>query len=397
MYEVLQLENLKEFSCIGDKCPDNCCHSWKVYINKTTYKKYKKNKNIKTDNLVIVNKDNINHYAEIKLKENGDCPFLSESGLCDIQKNYGKTMLSNVCRTYPQNLIKYNSRLERSIKLSCPAAVDLLFASTKPLEFSLTVDEDKTVAISENEDSKINDNFSNEDYFAFRSLTITILQYRDMNIKERLFALGKACYILDNLLESKEYSSAEIRAYINELESTFKEDPLFKAKEEYNFSGDEKYQIISKVIPILDDFLQGLSNKNKTEAYNIIQNGLVNIDKTTLEDVKNFKVNVLDKFFLENQYILEHYLVYKVFEEVFPKNSGSIMNAFNLMLNKLFMLYIYLIVLYKDCNKMDLDDFKNVLYFFERQLSHSKLKKIIINNLNSHMGVEWDILLDIIF
>lgn len=397
MYELLQLESLKDFSCIGGDCPDNCCHGWSIYINKPTYKKYKKSKDINIDNIVIIDKNNSNCYAEIKLKEDGNCPFLCESGLCGIHKNYGKNMLSGVCNIYPQNLVRYNDRVEKSIRLSCPAAVNLLFKSPNPLEFDLRVVEKKIVRLTENEDSKLNEHFSNEGYFAFRSLAITILQYRDISIKERLYALGRASYIIDNLIEAKEYSSEEIIAYIGELDSTFKKDTTFKMKEEINFNANEKFELIHKVLPILDEFLKSASNKNKTEAFDVIENGLANINKVTVEEMKNFKENVLDKFFLENQYVLEHYLVFKVFEEVFPKNSSSVMNAFNFMLNRLLMLYVYLVAMYKDYNKINLEDFKNVIYLFERQLSHSKFKKVVINSLNSHMKMEWDILLDIIF
>lgn len=396
MYQLLELESLKDFSCIGDKCPDNCCHSWKIYINKSTYKKYKKTKGIKTENLVVLNKNNSNKYAEINLKENGNCPFLSDSGLCDIHKNYGKNMLSDVCRIYPKTLTKYNGRLEKSIKLSCPAAVDLLFKSSNPLEFNLIEIKDKVVIISNNEDKKSNISFSNEGYFDLRSLAITILQYRDISIKERLYMLGKICYIIDNLVESKEYSSEEIQAYIRELGSTFKEDPTFKIKEEYNFNEDEKFELISKTLPLVDEFLKGANTRNKTKAFEPIRDKSIDVTKVTVSEIKNFKLNVLDKFLSDNQYVLEHYLVFKLFEEIFPKNSNSIMDSFNLILNKLLMLIVFMTIIYKDYNGINIEEFKTMLYMFERQFNHSKLKEIILTNLNMHMHLDWDILLDII-
>lgn len=397
MYELLQLENFKDFSCIGGECNDTCCHSWRIFINKATYKKYKKNKNIKADNLIIIDKNNSMNYAEIKLKEDGCCPFLEESGLCNIHKNYGPSMLSGVCKVYPQSLVKFNDRMERSIKLSCPAGIDLLFKSEEPLAFDVSLKKTTTVITTDNEDLKINESFSNEDYFAFRNLAIDIIQCRELNIKERLFILGKVSFIVSNLLESKEYDSAEIRAYINELNETFKTEEMLKSKEEFSFKNDEKYELISKIIPLLKDFLRISYNKNKTNTYNIIKNGIENIDNISVNQIKNFKVNVLDKFFNDNQYIIEHYLVCKMFEEVFPKNSNSIENAFDLMVNKLLMLYLYIIVMYSNSNTITLDDFKNVLYFFERQLSHTKLKNGIINNLNKYIGADWGIILDVMF
>lgn len=397
MYEILQLENFKEFSCTGDKCPDNCCHSWTVYINKATYKKYKKNKSIKSDNLVIIDKSNSGIYSEIKLKEDGNCPFLDETGLCDIHKNHGKNLLSDVCKIYPQKLTKFNNRLERSIRLSCPAAVDLLFKSKEPLEFNISIEDKKLSIVTSNEDLGVYENFKNDDFFTFRSLAITILQYREVSLKERLHILGKACDIVGELIKSNEYESSEIRAYVNELESTFKTEEMLKIKEEYIFKGNEKYELLSKIIPLTKDLFNENSNKNKTKNYDIIKKGLLDTNNIKPKDVMDFKTNVMDKFFSENEYLLEHYLVCKVFEDVFPKNSSSIENAFNLMLNKLLMLHLYLIILYKDYEKLRVDDFKDVLYFFERQLSHSDFKKKVINNLNSYINLDWSVLLELIF
>ena len=40
--KVLKPFYYDDFNCIANKCIDSCCVGWNVYIDKNTYKKYKK-------------------------------------------------------------------------------------------------------------------------------------------------------------------------------------------------------------------------------------------------------------------------------------------------------------------------------------------------------------------
>lgn len=398
MYEILELENLKEFHCTGNKCPDNCCHSWGIHIDKNTYKKYKKNKQIKMDNIKIVDRNNNRRYAMIKLNDKKYCPFFNSEGLCEIHKNHGHQMLSNVCRRYPKKEIYYNNRIEKSYVLSCPAVVDLLFKSKKPLEFSMSVITKKNYQIDKNKNDEIFENFKNEDFFALRSLAITIMQYRGLSIKERLYAIGKTCNIISELIKSNNYEAKEIRAYIYELETTFMNEPHLKMPQENMFKDNEQYDVIEKILPIIKEFLEKESfYKNKTEFKKRIDNQLSNIDNIKAKEIAKFKQNTLDEFFKEKEYLLEHYIVYKLFENIFPRESESIDLAFNMLLNNLLILTLCIIALYIDKEKLTLKDFKNSIYFFERKTGHSKINKTVLTNLNEYLKSDWEVILDIIF
>lgn len=60
-------------------------------------------------------------------KKIGQCRFLSEEKLCNLQKTMGGDYLPNVCMIYPRitNSIP-GQNLERSLTLSCPLAAALV-------------------------------------------------------------------------------------------------------------------------------------------------------------------------------------------------------------------------------------------------------------------------------
>jgi len=137
---------LSRFQCIGTKCEDNCCHDWQVAIDKRTYKKYQ---TITLESLASRLKSALNkvdaegsdaHFAQIELKEDGNCPMLSDSGLCDIHQQLGEDYLSHTCTQYPRTYFRQNEQLHMFATLSCPetARLALLAADAmEPVELTL--------------------------------------------------------------------------------------------------------------------------------------------------------------------------------------------------------------------------------------------------------------------
>ena len=46
MRTILVPEYYKQFQCIGGACEDTCCAGWNITVDKPTYQKYKKVKEI---------------------------------------------------------------------------------------------------------------------------------------------------------------------------------------------------------------------------------------------------------------------------------------------------------------------------------------------------------------
>lgn len=396
MYEILQIKQMKDFCCTSSNCVDTCCHSWAILINKSKYKKYKKENIVDMKNFTIIDKHNSNNYAKINLNSDGNCPFLCKDGLCKIHKNSGYKNLSDVCKTYPRKKVKYNDFIEISISLSCPAALDILFASDKPLEFDLDSNNNKITEITGNEDGNIIPGLNNDACFTLRSLAISIVQNRELPLKERLFSLGAVCNIVQNLIDNK-YESKEILAYLHELEKTFKEEKLLRYKNETSVVGENKFVIIQKLLPIVSDMMSGVACKHKDGFKEHLENSLKNISDIEFEDLKECKSNLLQNFFDNNEYILEHYIVSKLFSDIFPKETKSVDASYDLLLSKLLVLQMLMIVLYKNNKELNIKDIKNAMYLYERQIDHSNIKKKLIMGLTTKLNFDWSQILELIF
>ena len=127
----IALKYMTEFSCTGGRCEANCCSTpWGIHIDRKHYNRLKEamshsradrerfrhalRRNRSEDGTAF-------SFARI-VPENGRCPFLEPGGLCEIQRRFGESMLSQVCRTYPRLLAWHGRRLEVSGTLSCPEA-----------------------------------------------------------------------------------------------------------------------------------------------------------------------------------------------------------------------------------------------------------------------------------
>lgn len=119
------------FQCIGTQCRDHCCKGWNIYLDKATVNKYvsSKNefiKNIAKENIILLKKD-ITTWGMIKLDGGtGNCPYLTEESLCQVQKTLGAKALSTTCQTFPRIERVYKNDVRKSLNLSCPEVVSIV-------------------------------------------------------------------------------------------------------------------------------------------------------------------------------------------------------------------------------------------------------------------------------
>ena len=121
MMKIIKPDYYDEFMCIAGECPFNCCHDWKITVDKDTKKKWH-SLAINTNNVLEEDSDSI------RLKPNGDCPFLDENRLCLIVKEYGERAISHTCHTFPRESHGFKERIELSLTVGCPVALDLLWS-----------------------------------------------------------------------------------------------------------------------------------------------------------------------------------------------------------------------------------------------------------------------------
>lgn len=178
-----------DFKCIADKCRHSCCIDWEICIDETTYAKYKQTGDI------------LNTVKECEdgpcfaLRENGRCPHLNDSGLCNIILSYGKDFLSDICRNHPRfyNYIS-DERTEAGIGLVCEEACRLILENEKPFSLFKTDDPDNGDfggMVLDNSEADFN-------ALAQRDRIISIIEATDVSFDEKIAVL-KAEFKLSEL------------------------------------------------------------------------------------------------------------------------------------------------------------------------------------------------------
>jgi lysine-N-methylase len=142
---------MTDFRCAGGACPETCCSSFLVDVDRATFRAYmavkapdlgdqlkrhvKKRGNERTDS----------SYARIQLTPAGACPFLDGERLCSIQKRLGESALSETCRSFPRERWTRDGRDYMGGKLSCPEAARLCLAAPDAMTLSDAGDAEPTV------------------------------------------------------------------------------------------------------------------------------------------------------------------------------------------------------------------------------------------------------------
>ena len=183
-----------EFRCIAKDCPFTCCQDWKIEVDKDTRKKWcslRVPKEMNSDSKILNDfVKEVENVGEIKLLDNGKCPFLDENKLCHIVKTYGESAISHACHTFPREVHEFENRTELSLTMGCPAALDLLFSRD---EFTWI----------ECDDSKGHENTL---YYKMRTAFCNLMQSHDYTIEE---ALKMIFFIMLNW-DEKEQNGKEI-------------------------------------------------------------------------------------------------------------------------------------------------------------------------------------------
>ena len=103
----------KNFRCIADKCPDNCCRGWEIDIDEDTLDYYKDLKGPMAEKI----RASISEDGSFVLNEEGWCPLLNEKGLCEVCLTLGEDSLSEVCTEYPRFTTEYPKTREKVLHL----------------------------------------------------------------------------------------------------------------------------------------------------------------------------------------------------------------------------------------------------------------------------------------
>lgn len=213
--KLLKFAYVDEFSCIGPECTDSCCKYWRIIISKREYLDYKKmdcspklRRAMEGAFHRLPNETEL-AYAEMCVKENGDCPFLDRDSLCMLQKEKGEEALSLTCSIFPR-LYKNigNKAITLSLNPTCCHVTEILMKHPEGLRLVETEYNGENRYINHGRYSSPTIPTSWKGYSYYWSILngeIDILQNRNFTVPERMLILGYFCqkteeYIKDNVM-----------------------------------------------------------------------------------------------------------------------------------------------------------------------------------------------------
>lgn len=119
-----------EFHCIADRCRHTCCKGWEVEIDSGSLARFEKIPEIR--NQIEYGED-----SHFRLLDGEICPFLLESGLCRMIRDYGEDMLCQICTDHPRFRNYWTDRIEMGLGLVCEEAARIILSRRTPMKLVL--------------------------------------------------------------------------------------------------------------------------------------------------------------------------------------------------------------------------------------------------------------------
>lgn len=371
--KVLKPFYYDDFKCIAGDCIDNCCHAeWEISIDKKTYKKYRKLKGQwgnKINNNIGRIRSNISdlRYGKIKLKDKG-CSLLDEKGLCTIHANLGVGYLCNTCKFYPREITKLGEIYERNLFMSCPEVARYFVRHKENFYFNMGEEElsdlDKDYIIDKSYDEKLYNLLWDS-----RSLSMEIIQFKEIEIWKRIIFLKMLTDKVQKLIDEENYENYEkvLNTFRNEITNIDVINSLDKIK----FVEDVKF-----------DFIQSIINKSsqlKRVKYSQLINDYYEMFNATDDKKENLKLlfekeREFNIFLKDYENILENLLIYLIYGYFMLALYSKDLNK---QVNKVIIIYSMIKMLllgrwFKNNKKLEEEDFVEVIYVFSRVIEHNR-------------------------
>ncbi len=120
-----------KFRCIAAACRHSCCVGWEIDVDADALARYDTVQGRMGERLRAC----IDREADppcFILSEDERCPFLNESGLCDLICELGEDSLCHICADHPRFRNVLPDRVELGLGLCCEAAAKLILEQTEP-------------------------------------------------------------------------------------------------------------------------------------------------------------------------------------------------------------------------------------------------------------------------
>ena len=382
------LDYYDKFECIGSDCEDTCCSGWQVSIDKKTYRKYKhiSDQKIRKEVLTNIGPDRqkvTGAEYKIKLKEDGDCPFLNEDKLCNIYKKCGESYLSDTCTVFPRRPTKVFNQSQSALSLACPEVTRLAILPEAPIQL---IDTDMASVHGQRLQSielKIGAHLpanAQETYEAIRAVSFHIIQMRQITLDERLFLLG---FFIDKLDKDSKTNSYILmnQTIVEFIEALDYPDELLKP---YRQLDSNPRGANPRLAECLDWLNEGLD----------IDYNEFDVDKI-LEKYQSADEKYYQQFLQERGYFLENYLISHLFHSDFPvSGQHGLFDSYLRLITCFTNIQTTLVGIASYHQNIDTAHVLQLIQSYERFISHNtkylpslleKLKDLKFNSLGAMM------------
>lgn len=381
----------KTFSCVGDKCRNNCCsHSWAITIDKKTYKKYKDTKTPKDlaekfrNGFIKKNLNSINNndYGFILQCQNPETPWdtickFHIDGLCEIHGKLGEDYLCKTCKQYPRiiNILIDNNINEKGISISCEAVLKLLLHKKEPITF-----ENNTIEINKNQlqdlynksnkNLNIRDYSLGEHYFYIKTIAIAILQNRDYKFEDRMIHLAFLFKKIDEAVENKQTEKIEhiCTEFIDNLESGSL-DSLLEIKPSYSLQLVKIFYMIDKLTKdqILNPNFMDIINANIHSAEN-------NHEENYIKYLNNF-----NEFMKDKQHFIENIMVTEFHNMSMPLTTKTAFESIVSFASYFEMLRFFVAMYMGERKELTENELIDVIAYYAKLILHKNNRHELVN------------------
>ena len=181
------------FSCIASACKHTCCVGWEIDVDADTLGYYDTVSGKMGDRL----RASIDREADppcFRLTPDERCPFLNQSGLCDLITELGEESLCRICDDHPRFRNVLSDRVELGLGLCCESAAGLILSQTEPFSVVELPPEKAARERHAHEDNEALDDLTAA-LIAHREALLSLLRDRTKPLSDRIRHVFEQCDI----------------------------------------------------------------------------------------------------------------------------------------------------------------------------------------------------------
>lgn len=349
---------VKHFQCIGDRCEDNCCHSWTISIDKLTFRSYEKHPDptVKTLSKLHIQKvkESNERWGEIRLDEQGACPFLDENRLCQIHSKAGAEALSHTCKTYPRAQTRIGNQLKKSLMLSCPEVCRQLLLDPMAMQTEVAALEQRLPFAPPPPAAMA----------TLHSLSIHVLAATDVPVEIRLWLIG--------MLVHRDPAQLSHEAFLDQVAVLAERGELLTMFDQLPVLPRLQWWGLRTITHQLLAYSQGRRGRQTMQGcldkINRLLEGVY--DEAKLARLQQTWYDKVSPFLAARPQIMDNYLLYYVYHHNFPQQQNTPAQAYQLLVIDYFLLRSYLCLMAME-KELEEQDVINLFYSYHTIRQHN--------------------------